>query len=126
MTFYVTFLLFMMFFFFVAAYTEHIKPAYGHQTGATVMLGITWSFLFYWFKGNDPHAIAQYTFNSTSFFDFILPPLIYNAGFNMRRRKFFVELGNQLLFGLFVTLFCFVLYAFLSFIALSSFDFKMT
>lgn len=43
----------------------------------------------------------------------------------MRRKRFFMELGNQLLFGLFVTLFCFVIYSCLSVLALTSFDFQM-
>ena len=44
----------------------------------------------------------------------------------MRRNKFFVELGNQLLFGLFVTLFCFALYATMSASVLAVYPFTMS
>ena len=123
---YATFTCFLLFFFIVAALMEKYKPMLGHETGATVVLGIVWSFAFYYIYGNDPALIAEYTFNSSSFFDFILPPIIYNAGFNMRRKKFFMNLGNQLIFGLFVTIACFIMYAALSCIILSLFDLTMT
>lgn len=43
----------MMFFFVVAALVEKHKPQFGHQTGATVVLGIIWSFTFYYLKGQN-------------------------------------------------------------------------
>jgi hypothetical protein len=46
---------------------------------------------------------------------------MFNAAFNMRRKTFFAELGNQLLFGLFVTLVCFGIYATLATLALKLF-----
>lgn len=115
-----------MFFFIVAALLEKYKPMLGHETGATVVLGIVWSCLFYWYNGNNRELIRQYTFNSSSFFDFILPPIIYNAGFNMRRKKFFKNLGNQLIFGLFVTIACFIIYASLTWFCVTFFDLQMT
>lgn len=47
MRFFALFLLFMMFYFTVAALVEKYKPKYGHQTGATILLGVAWSFAFY-------------------------------------------------------------------------------
>ena len=89
-------------------------------------MGIIFSFTFYFLWGADADETKMYTFSSATFFDVILPLIIYNAGFNMRRKRFFVELGNQLLFGLFVTLVCFVLYSLLSGLSLAFFDIKMT
>lgn len=53
----------------------------------------------------------QYGFSQDFFFDFLLPPIILNSGFNMRRKKFFQNLGNVAVFGLCVTFVCFALYS---------------
>lgn len=44
----------------------------------------------------------------------------------MRRKKFFENLGNQLIFGLFVTISCFIIYAAMSTLILTCFDLSMT
>lgn len=40
----------------------------------------------------------------------MLPPLIFNSGYTMHRKKFFQNLGNISIFGLGTTIFCFVIY----------------
>jgi hypothetical protein len=44
----------------------------------------------------------------------------------MRRKKFFENLGNQLIFGLFVTIAAFIMYAAMSTLVLNTFDLTMT
>ena len=56
----------------------------------------------------------------------ILPPIIFNSGFNMRRKKFFQNLGNVMVFGLVVTLVCFVLYTWGSYMVLKYMNLTMT
>lgn len=54
----------------------------------------------------------------------MLPPIIFNSGFNMRKKRFFANLGNIMLFGLAVTLVCFTLYAVVCILAVK--NFRMT
>ena len=46
--FYLTFLGLMIVFFVGAAYVEKNKPAFGHETGLTILLGVGISFLMWW------------------------------------------------------------------------------
>ena len=47
--FYLTFLGLMVIFFLGAAYVEKHKPAFGHETGLTILVGVIISFLmWYW------------------------------------------------------------------------------
>lgn len=40
----------------------------------------------------------------------MLPPLIFNSGYTMRKKKFFDNLGNIAMNGLCVTILCFIIY----------------
>lgn len=93
----------------MAGVIEKYKPPFGHETGLTVILGIVLSVIIYAACGNSK---AQFwSFKESIFFDFFLPPIIFNSGFNMRRKKFFMNIGNVTIFGLVVTLFCFFFYS---------------
>ena len=39
-------------------------------------------------------------FNGTMFFYFVLPPIVFAAGFNMYRKEFFKNITNVLIFGI--------------------------
>ena len=110
-SFLITFGVFLLFFYFMAAIFETYKPRIGHETCMTVILGIIWSVSFYAIYGDDPNLINAYGFRDNLFFYAILPPLIFNSGFNMKRKKFFQNLGNIMIFGLVVTLVCFFIYS---------------
>ena len=49
-------------------------------------------------------------FNEKMFFDLILPLIIFPSGYNMRRKKFFQNIGTIMKFGFVGTLFCFSTY----------------
>lgn len=47
-------------------------------------------------------------FDTRIFFNFMLPFLILSAGYNMKRRRFFRNIGSIILFGVLGTIICFV------------------
>lgn len=73
------------------------------------------------------HARSDvYKFKQDLFFDFLLPPIILNSGFNMRRKKFFQNIGNIAIFGLGVTFVCFTLYSLATWLILHYGNLEMT
>lgn len=104
----------MMIFFLAEACFEKYKCRIGHQTGVTVIAGIILSLTFHFaFKGTKQDAEVKkvFKFSETIFFDILLPPIIFNSGYNMRQKKFFQNLGNISIFGIAVTFVCFTLYS---------------
>lgn len=110
--FYLIFLLMMLFFFVGSAIIEKLKPRYGHETGYTIIFGVVISLIIY--ASVNDRVANTFQFSSNLFFNFFLPPIIFNSGFTMRKKKFFNNLGNVAIFGLGVTLVCFVIYSALS------------
>ena len=49
-------------------------------------------------------------FREGVFFDLILPLIVFPSGYNMRRKKFFANIGTILKFGFFGTMICFTVY----------------
>jgi predicted permease len=82
-----TMLFLMLIFFFGAGIMEKFKPRCGHETGFVVLCGVLFSVIFWYSKGIKD--VKVFRFSETVFFDFFLPPIIFNSGYNMRRTKFF-------------------------------------
>jgi len=106
----------MFIFFFSESLFERYKFRCGHQTGVTVIFGIAFSMTMH-FLTKDAH-IEVFKFSETVFFDFLLPPIIFNSGYNMRQKKFFQNLGNVSIFGIAVTFVCFTMYSAVTYLML--------
>ena len=124
MQFYAMMLIMMFFFFAAAAYNDKYKPSCGHQTSYTLIIGCLVS-VGLWYAYHESRA-QMYKFKADIFFDFMLPPLMLNSGYNMRRKKFFQNLGNVAIFGLGVTFTCFVIFSVLTYLSLIYGDMYMT
>lgn len=59
-------------------------------------------------------------FDEGVFFELILPLIIFPSGYNMRRKKFFKNIGTIMKFGFIGTLFCFAFYTALVYGALTA------
>jgi len=49
-------------------------------------------------------------FSESLFFNLILPLIVFPSGYNMRRKKFFKNIGTIMKFGFLGTIICFSLY----------------
>ena len=62
-------------------------------------------------------------FNKDAFFNFLLPPIVFAAGFNMQsRRKFFENFANISLFGILGTFVAFFTYVSISLLCCNYMD----
>ena len=114
----------MVLFFIGAGIVEKYKPPVCHETGLVLLCGIAFSFIYYAAKGSSERDVFR--FSQGVFFDFFLPPIIINSGYNMRRKKFFQNLGNVAIFGLGVTFVCFALYSVMTWLFISNGLFSMS
>ena len=100
----------LMIYVIVGSFMEHKHSPFGHETGVALVAGLIISAIVH-------YAIDKQfdlTFDSEIFFYVCLPPIIFAAGFNMRRRRFFENIGYILLFGIFGTIITFFVFAGLS------------
>lgn len=106
-------LIFLAMFFVIEAYMEKMNFCVGHTTGIVVILGILVSFTLHKIqKSSDDGDVLMedLRFDQEVFFDLILPLIIFPSGYNMRRKKFFKNIGTIMKFGFIGTLFCFAIY----------------
>jgi sodium/hydrogen exchanger-like protein 6/7 len=114
-------LVFLASFFIIEAYMEKLNPRVGHTTGIIVMMGILVSFSLHKIQkttGDDDVLMEDLRFEQGIFFDLILPLIIFPSGYNMRRKKFFKNIGTIMKFGFIGTIFCFAIYTGLCYAAL--------
>jgi NhaP-type Na+/H+ or K+/H+ antiporter len=96
----------LMMYVVIGGYMEHIKIKFGHETGVALVLGLIISSIVHFFSP----VKMDISFDSTVFFYVCLPPIIFASGFNMRRRRFFANIGYILLFGVIGTIITFFVF----------------
>lgn len=86
-----------------AKYLEEYRVKIVHHTGICLVVGSLIGFFLTY--GID----MEINYHSSIFFDFILPIIIFEAGYSMKRRSFFKNLGIISIFGVIGTLVCFMM-----------------
>ena len=77
---------------------------FGHETGVVIIVGMVISGIL------DLLNIQKIAaFSPNILFEFGLPMILYAAGFNMRRKRFFDNINNITMFGILSTVACFII-----------------
>ncbi len=86
---------------------EKIHFHYMHESGLCMIIGIIVSLIAIFF---DPHAnfTKSINFSGDVFFTFVLPPIIFSAGYNLKKSSFFKYFIYILNFGVFGTIMSFL------------------
>ena len=96
------------------ALLERAHSPIGHEASLLVLVGIIISYTSFQLGFDDFNHIM--TFDANFFFYFILPPIIFAAGYNMKRKMFFKNIKNILILGVFSTILQFVVFTFFTWI----------
>ena len=104
----------LLFYMFVGSILEKYHCKIGHEAGLVIIFGMLVSFLAFHTGHTDLNKMV--TFDENFFFYFCLPPIVFASGYNMKRKKFFENFMNILLFGLFGTLITFTAFSVMTYI----------
>ena len=101
---YILLLSIMLVYVTAGTWMERRKCAFGHETGVVIILGICIGAIL-----DIVGDKVSTEFNPVVLFDFGLPFILYAAGYNMRRRRFFDDINNITMFGVLSTVVCFII-----------------
>ena len=101
---YILLLSIMVIYVVMGTWMERRKCGFGHETGVVILIGIVIGAIL-----EECGDTISTEFNPVVLFDFGLPFILYAAGYNMRRRRFFDDINNITMFGVLSTVVCFVL-----------------
>ena len=108
-------------YFMFEAYLDLNRPKFGHTTGIVVVSGICLSAII-WRIARSMDSVDfimdDMRFDADVFFYLILPLIVFPSGYNMRRKKFFANIGTIMKFGFVGTIFCFSIYTGMTYAAL--------
>jgi solute carrier family 9 (sodium/hydrogen exchanger), member 6/7 len=110
----------LFFYMLMGSVIEKYHWPVGHEAGLVIILGMILSYAA--LESGHTDMTHMLSFNENFFFYFCLPPIVFASGYNMKRKKFFENFGNILLFGLIGTVVQFSLFSIFTYIVVQ-FDF---
>ena len=93
----------MFLFVLVETFHESRNLKFGHAASLVMLIGLGMSVLVYFL------GLETETFSETAVFDYAIPIIVFNDGYNMRKQRFFKETANIKVYGVFVTFMTFTL-----------------
>ena len=84
-----------------------IKFHYIHESGICMILGAIIALISKYGLNTGQKLNTFITFNDEFFFNIVLPPIIFSAGYNLKKRSFFKYFCFIITFGIFGTLISF-------------------
>ena len=97
----------LMIYIILGTFMEFKNVSFGHETGVALAMGLAISAIIHFAVQNQS---LELKFDGDIFFYVCLPPIIFASGFNMRRRRFFENIGYVLTFGIFGTILTFFVF----------------
>lgn len=86
-----------------------------HESGMSMIIGLIVTLLALIFNPTETFANTLY-FDDAVFFNFILPPIIFSAGYNLRRKSFFKYIAYIISFGIVGTIISFLIIASITYV----------
>ena len=105
----------LMLYVILGTFMEYKSTPLGHETGVALAFGLVISAIIHF--AVSANSDLELKFNGDVFFYVCLPPIIFASGYNMRRRRFFENIGYVLLFGIFGTILTFFVFSGLTILA---------
>ena len=106
----------LFFYMFIGSVLEKYHCKVGHEASLVILLGMAFSYCAL-ISGHSEfnHMLS---FDENFFFYFCLPPIVFASGYNMKRKKFFENFVNILLFGLFGTIAQFTIFSIFTYLVM--------
>ena len=83
--------------------------AFGHEASYIALIGFLISLAAY--MSNNNMIQENIIFDDNVLFYFCIPPIVFASGYNMRRKRFFQNFTNIMIFGIFGTLMTYIIFA---------------
>lgn len=93
----------------MGSYIESTKAGLLHETGVAIIIGMLISLFCKYFGYEQINQLLE--FSESLFFFVCLPPIVFAAGYNMKRKKFFQHFNYISLFGIVGTFTCFTFFS---------------